>query len=161
MTDVSQVCDHCGRAVVPIAYGMPGDETIRAVERGEIVLGGCMLPVGAGPSHQCPCGATKRVDMSSTLVPTWDDPSLQVLSDSVRTARYRLLQSWYREAVLGARPGSYKPRGHPARACGSLLHADDVAERPGLNFLDERVAACAAARAVEVQRAAARSRRPG
>jgi len=81
----------------------------------------------------------------------WDAPELQVDSDSSRTARYRLLQSWYREEILHARPGVYTPRGRPDRPCGSLLHLDEVTARPGLNFLDPKVATYATSRAAEVQ----------
>ena len=38
---------------------------------------------------------------------SWSDPRLSVASDSRRTARYRLLQSWYREQVLKAEYGEY------------------------------------------------------
>jgi hypothetical protein len=81
----------------------------------------------------------------------WDAPELQVASDSPRTARYRLLQSWYRESVLGARPGTYVPRGRSVGPCGSLLHPDDIAARPGINFLDPKVHSHAIQRTAEVR----------
>jgi len=81
----------------------------------------------------------------------WDAPELQVDSDSSRTARYRLLQSWYREEILHARPGVHTSRGPPDRPCGSLLHLDEVTARPGLNFLDPKVATYATSRTAEVQ----------
>ena len=37
-------CPTCGSAaVVRIAYGLPGNETIEAAERGEMMLGGCIV----------------------------------------------------------------------------------------------------------------------
>lgn len=72
------------------------------------------------------------------------------MGDDPRTAKYRLLQSWYREEVLGARPGTYKPRGRPERPLGSLLHRDEVAQRNGLNFLDPKIHAYTAERAKAV-----------
>lgn len=66
----------------------------------------------------------------------WDDPQLAVKGDDRRTFMYRLLQSWYREEVLGAAPGTYTPRRQPSRPLGSLLHSDDVQLRPDLNFLN-------------------------
>lgn len=81
----------------------------------------------------------------------WNSTELAVEGDSSRRARYRLLQSWYREVVLGARPGTYTPRGRAERPCGSLLHPDDVAANPGLNFLDGRIESYVALRAQEVQ----------
>lgn len=85
------------------------------------------------------------------MEPAWDAQELTVQSDTSRTARYRRLQSWFREMVLGARPGKYTPRGGDERPCGSLLHPDDVAHRPGLNFLDDRIDAYATERAEQVR----------
>jgi hypothetical protein len=67
---------------------------------------------------------------------SWSDPRLSVATDSRRTARYRLLQSWYREQVLTARYGDYRAGGG-TRPLGSLLHVEDVVARPWLNFLTE------------------------
>lgn len=63
---------------------------------------------------------------------------------------YRLLQSWYREVVRNARPGTYRPRGQPERPLGSLLHREDVAARPGLNFLSPEIGDYARSRAASV-----------
>lgn len=73
--------------------------------------------------------------------PAWDDPALQVRSDSPRTARYRLLQSWYREVVLDAPPAPVR-----GRLVGSMLDVGAVRERPGLNFLNDAALAHARAR---------------
>jgi hypothetical protein len=83
---------------------------------------------------------------------SWSDPRLSVASDTRRTARYRLLQSWYREQVLGAGYGEYRVNGG-TRPLGSLLSLRDVKERPGLNFLTPTAAAYAAERAELVQAA--------
>ena len=50
---------------------------------------------------------------------SWSDPRLSVASDSRRTARYRLLQSWYREQVITADYGEYRVNGGtaPSAAC--------------------------------------------
>jgi hypothetical protein len=80
----------------------------------------------------------------------WDDPRLQVASDSRRTAKYRLLQSWYREHVLHARYGTYLDRAKLALPCGSLLHLEDVQQRNGLNFLSDDAARYAGERAPKV-----------
>lgn len=71
----------------------------------------------------------------------WDDPLLTVPSDSRRTARHRLHQSWYRQHVLKAAHGEV----------GSMLAKSEVAARPGLNFVDEAAFKHAERRAVEVQ----------
>ena len=43
-------------AGVPIVYGLPGREAFEAEQRGELVLGGCVIEEG-GPTRQCvECG---------------------------------------------------------------------------------------------------------
>ena len=81
---------------------------------------------------------------------SWSDPRLSVASDSRRTARYRLLQSWYREQVITADYGEYRVNGGN-RPLGSLLSLRDVVERPGLNFLTRDAARYALERADLVQ----------
>ena len=81
----------------------------------------------------------------------WDDPELAVKSEDRRTFRYRLLQSWYRQEILGAQPGEYTPVGKKRRPLGSLLHSDELQFRRELNFINsdayahaiERIRACA------------------
>jgi PD-(D/E)XK nuclease superfamily protein len=86
---------------------------------------------------------------------SWSDPRLSVASDSRRTARYRLLQSWYREQVLTARYGDYCGGGGHSRPLGSLLHVEDVVARPWLNFLTPAAAKYALDRAAIVTRSGA------
>ncbi len=83
---------------------------------------------------------------------SWSDPRLSVASDSRRTARFRLLQSWYREQVLHAQYGEYRVNGG-TRPLGSLLSLEDVVERPALNFLSQNAAKYALDRAEIVQAA--------
>lgn len=68
-------------------------------------------------------------------------------SDSARTARYRRLQSWYREVQLGVTAGG--TTNYPT--LGSLLHPDAVAEQRDLNFLHPAAYLHAEQRKVEVQ----------
>lgn len=81
--------------------------------------------------------------------PRWNDDSLQVASDSRRTARYRALQSWYREKVLGVPPG----RDRRGRVIASMLPEELVVERPELNFITQEAGEYAARRIGEVLRA--------
>ena len=94
--------------------------------------------------------ATERVkspaEASIPIHPPWDDPALAVQSDTSWRARYRRLQSWYRETVLGVPPGTDQ-RGI-TRA--SMLPAEAVAQNPDLNFLDDEIAAYARKRAERV-----------
>ena len=39
------VCPRCGHAMVPLVYGLPGPDLFDAAQRGEVVLGGCVLPM--------------------------------------------------------------------------------------------------------------------
>ena len=54
-THRDETCPDCGGRVLPVMYGMPGDEAMRAAERGELFLGGCMIEDVA---FRCDCGAT-------------------------------------------------------------------------------------------------------
>jgi len=38
-----EACPRCGDEAVRIAYGLPTGRTFAAAERGEIVLGGCLI----------------------------------------------------------------------------------------------------------------------
>ena len=49
-------CPYCGGKLLPIVYGMPGEELQQKAENGEVILGGCCL-TGADPQKQCSeCG---------------------------------------------------------------------------------------------------------
>ena len=83
---------------------------------------------GQAVKHEgTPPGA--RLDSS---VPGWDSPLLAVRSDSVRTARYRRHQAWFREVQLGVAEAGIGANG---KAVSSMLPTGAVADRPDLNFL--------------------------
>jgi len=63
----------------------------------------------ATPNPATLVGSDKFVQ-GAVMTPRWDDPELAVDSDSKRTARYRRLQSLWRETVVGL------PRGRIQRA---------------------------------------------
>jgi len=53
-------CPECESAdVVPIVYGLPAPELFASADRGEVVLGGCVVGfAGDDPTHACKaCGA--------------------------------------------------------------------------------------------------------
>lgn len=55
-----RTCPCCGGKVVPILYGEPSSETFEKADRGEIVLGGCIIFADM-PEYQCTgCGAQFR-----------------------------------------------------------------------------------------------------
>ena len=49
-------CPDCpgGPAAVPLLYGLPSADTFEAAERGEYVLGGCLMEPGPTPEWACP-----------------------------------------------------------------------------------------------------------
>lgn len=51
----SPSCPVCGLPGAPIAYGYPSPEMFRARDRGEVVLGGCVIEPEM-PTHECPVG---------------------------------------------------------------------------------------------------------
>ena len=49
-------CPTCGAPTTPLVYGYPGVDLWEASERGEVVLGGCLVP-GDRPTRRCTsCG---------------------------------------------------------------------------------------------------------
>ena len=60
----TQPCPHCGGTMGPIAWGYPmmDEPLLRAHERGEVFLGGCVIPEGPIPQWHCPnCGRDVHV----------------------------------------------------------------------------------------------------
>ncbi len=51
----SRTCPTCGAAGVRIVYGMPGSELFEAADRGEVVLGGCVIG-DDDPAYACTKG---------------------------------------------------------------------------------------------------------
>ncbi len=50
-------CPECGSTdIVPIAYGLPGQELVEAADRGEVILGGCIVWDNAPNLHCKACG---------------------------------------------------------------------------------------------------------
>lgn len=82
----------------------------------------------------------------------WDDPTLQVRSDTRLRAQHRALQSWYREHRLNARFAPSGPGGR-TEPVGSLLHSRDVTADRALNFFgDAEILAFVTARARQVKK---------
>lgn len=49
----SRTCPHCGGTMRPIAYGYPDEELFAAGDRGEVFIGGCVIPEGPVPQWHC------------------------------------------------------------------------------------------------------------
>jgi hypothetical protein len=52
---LNETCPRCDGRVLPVMYGMPDEEGMKASQRGEFILGGCTLEDVA---CRCGCGAT-------------------------------------------------------------------------------------------------------
>ena len=54
----NQICHNCSSAdsVVPIVYGYPTDETMKEYKEGKIILGGCVIKIGAPRFYCKKCG---------------------------------------------------------------------------------------------------------
>ena len=62
-------CPECGGAGLRIVYGMPSLELAQAADRGELVIGGCVIN-GHEPDGQCRvCGHTWRTDRPAVAGP--------------------------------------------------------------------------------------------
>jgi len=77
----------------------------------------------------------------------WNDPSLRAASDNKRIAKYRALQSWWRETHLQVPPGN--DQGGTVR--GNFIPKSEYEKNPGLNFLDPSVSDYAHQRAQVVK----------
>ena len=56
MTEGHPTCPECGGKFLPIIYGYPGPKMIEAAEKGEVLLGGCVVEE-ANPNWRCTdCG---------------------------------------------------------------------------------------------------------
>ncbi|MDP2774203.1 MAG: hypothetical protein Q8O61_11665 [Nocardioides sp.] len=77
----------------------------------------------------------------------WNSPELFPANEPARIARYRRLQSWYRDEVLHAKAGA--SGNYPA--LGSYLDKSEVAVNPRLNFLSDEALAHAEMRISQVR----------
>jgi hypothetical protein len=67
-------CPKCGgSAVVPILYGLPGPKAFEAAERGEVVLGGCLIPEPPLPRWACRGCGTRWPSSEEAPFEEWSD----------------------------------------------------------------------------------------
>ena len=124
------------RAVVSSGLGDPTNLTSSSWPSGDV------QEVGVWP----PIDLAWRAQLQPEL--PWDDQVLFPVNEPARMAKYRKLQSRYRQEVLHAKPGA---SGNYA-ALGSYLDADEVAANPQLNFLSPVAHAHALEREVVVRK---------
>lgn len=67
-------CPQCGSTMTPIVYGYPGPDMFEAEERGEVVIGGCVVFDGR-PSWRCtscqPLSSAPRAGLPRTVAEAW------------------------------------------------------------------------------------------
>jgi len=96
-----ETCRACGELVLPVLYGMPDLEAIEASERGEVLLGGCIVE-DVGTS--CRCGAT-AYDDDGRRVQTFTVDDARAYIDEVRWQFATTMPQWPHEySVLRWRP---------------------------------------------------------
>ena len=55
--DSTRPCPHCAGEMRPIAWGYPDQELFEAGDRGQVFIGGCVIPDGPVPQWHCfSCG---------------------------------------------------------------------------------------------------------
>lgn len=116
---------------------------VREIHRHDAVGGAASERIKPGRSQ---AETADMLDAPPTEGGRWDDPRLKISSDSARTARYRSLQSWYRQDRLGLPPG----RDRRERVIASMLPLEAVIDRPGINFITPEAADYATKRSGEV-----------
>lgn len=76
----------------------------------------------------------RNIDERPPDWPAWNSDILRVGSDPAWRAKYRLLQSWYRQMVIKAPAGRYR-----GRYRGNHLTPEWVARDPNANFLTKEI----------------------
>jgi|GEM_PF-4205491 len=54
--DDPDVCAVCGGAVLPVVYGMPSPQLVEEANKGDVILGGCSMPLVPAASRCVICG---------------------------------------------------------------------------------------------------------
>ena len=91
-----QTCPDCGGKILPVMYGMPGEEAMKASERGELFLGGCMLEDTA---FRCECGAT-AFSFDETSAESLDVDDARAYIDNVRWQFAKTMPQWPHEYTV-------------------------------------------------------------
>lgn len=91
--DDRPTCPACGAPMARIVYGYPGPELWNRVNRGEVVLGGCIVSF-SDPTHQCPEGhqwmrADRRPDLDPDAL-----AGMFVPSDEAGGPTPRVIDGW-------------------------------------------------------------------
>jgi hypothetical protein len=95
-THSDETCPDCGSSVLPVMYGMPGEEAMNAAERGELFLGGCMIEDVA---FRCECGATSHLFDDASAEPFGIDDARAYI-DEVRWQFAKTMPQWPHEYTV-------------------------------------------------------------
>jgi hypothetical protein len=118
-TQIDETCRACGERVLLVMYGMPDPAAMEAAERGEFLLGGCMIEE---VDRSCPCGAT-AYDEAGRRVSSFDVDDARAYIDEVFWKFASTMPQWPHEyTVLRWRP-EYE---ETFRAFVALIRTDGV-----------------------------------
>ncbi|MGY1986914.1 hypothetical protein ACI792_11870 [Blastococcus sp. SYSU DS0669] len=124
-----RVCPGCGREdSVPLVYGLPGGDLFEQAERGQVALGGCLVP-GEMEAFLC-----RSCDMAwgSESDPTADEAELAGLLDVEHLELFRALGTgWRREDAADGQDGvRWFVSGEPAQLAVGVQGPWFVLARP-------------------------------
>ena len=92
----SEMCPDCGGKVLPVLYGMPGEDVMTARERGGLILGGCMVD---DVEIRCDCGAT-AYDFDDSSADPFGIEDARAYIDEVRWQFAKTMPQWPHEYTV-------------------------------------------------------------
>lgn len=137
---VAEQCPVCDTAMVRIVYGYPADETFEAAERGEVVLGGCLMWQGR-PQTQCP-GCRYTADQEHNPAPSWGARHVLGATTALPARPAELIHGLGDEVVEQSDPLQRRDLAQPAldgqqhlsRGYDGLASSDSPSERPDVAY---------------------------
>ena len=91
-----ETCPDCGGKVLPVLYGMPGEDATKASQRGELIIGGCMLEDVA---FRCGCGAI-AYDFDDSSAGPFDIEDARAYIGEVRWQFAKTMPQWPHEYTV-------------------------------------------------------------
>ncbi len=130
-----RVCPGCGKEdSIPLVYGLPGFDLFQQAERGNVALGGCMVP-GEEPVLSCrSCGREWGCEGD----PTADEQALADLLGVRYADVVRALGTGWRREAADEDLGQWFVSGEPAQVAIGLQGPFFVLARPLTGWTDDR-----------------------
>ena len=92
----SETCPDCGGRVLPVLYGMPGEDAMEASRRGELILGGCTVD---DIEFRCDCGAI-TYDFDDASADPFDIDDARACIDEARWQFAKTMPQWPHEYTV-------------------------------------------------------------